>query len=51
MCRTHHRAHTAVLATEEVWMRAKIMTWKHLLYAAAALATVALAAGARYKPH
>jgi len=24
--------------------------WKHLLYTAAALATLALAAGARYKP-
>jgi hypothetical protein len=31
-------------------MRAKVMTWKHLLYSTAALATLALAAGARYKP-
>ena len=31
-------------------MRAKIIGWKHLLYTAAALATLALAAGARYKP-
>jgi hypothetical protein len=32
-------------------MRAKIMSWKHLLYTAAAVAALALAAGARYKPH
>jgi hypothetical protein len=31
-------------------MRAKFRTVKHLLYTAAALATLALAAGARYKP-
>ena len=31
-------------------MRAKLSGWKHLLYTAAALATLALAAGARYKP-
>jgi hypothetical protein len=31
-------------------MRAKFSTWKHLLYSAAALATLILAAGARYKP-
>jgi hypothetical protein len=31
-------------------MRAKFTSWKHLLYTAAALATLALAAGARYKP-
>jgi len=33
-----------------VRMRAKLSGWKHLLYTAAALATLALAAGARYKP-
>jgi hypothetical protein len=32
-------------------MRAKFAGYKHLLYAAAALAMVALAAGARYKPN
>jgi len=31
-------------------MRAKYTSLKHLLYTAAALATLALAAGARYKP-
>ena len=31
-------------------MRAKLSGLKHLLYTAAALATLALAAGARYKP-
>ena len=31
-------------------MRAKLTSLKHLLYAAAALTTLALAAGARYKP-
>jgi hypothetical protein len=31
-------------------MRAKMMSWKHLLYTTAALATLVLAAGARYKP-
>jgi hypothetical protein len=31
-------------------MRAKWNSWKHLLFSAAALATLALAAGARYKP-
>jgi hypothetical protein len=31
-------------------MRAKFSGWKHLLYTAAVLATLALAAGARYKP-
>jgi hypothetical protein len=31
-------------------MRAKVMSWKHLLFTAAVLATLALAAGARYKP-
>jgi hypothetical protein len=34
-----------------VWMRAKLNGWKHVLFAAAALATLALAAGARYKPN
>jgi hypothetical protein len=32
-------------------MRAKWNSWKHMLFAAAALATLALAAGARYKPN
>jgi len=32
-------------------MRAKFSGWKHLLYTAAALATLALAAGARFKPN
>jgi hypothetical protein len=32
-------------------MRAKFSWWKHLLYTAAALATLVLAAGARYKPN
>ena len=32
-------------------MRAKFSSWKHLLFTAATLATLALAAGARYKPH
>jgi hypothetical protein len=32
-------------------MRAKFSEWKHLLYTAAALATLALAAGARFKPN
>ena len=31
-------------------MRAEIIGWKHLLYTVAALATLALAAGARFKP-
>jgi hypothetical protein len=31
-------------------MRAKIISWKHLLYTVAALAMLALAAGARFKP-
>jgi hypothetical protein len=31
-------------------MRAKFSGWKHLLYTGAILATLALAAGARYKP-
>jgi hypothetical protein len=31
-------------------MRAKMISWKHLLYTVAALATLTLAAGARYKP-
>jgi hypothetical protein len=31
-------------------MRAKIMSWKPWLFTAAVLATLALAAGARYKP-
>jgi hypothetical protein len=31
-------------------MRAKFSGWKHLLYTAAVFATLALAAGARYKP-
>jgi hypothetical protein len=31
-------------------MRAKMTSWKHLLYTTAVLATLALAAGARYKP-
>ena len=33
-----------------VWMRAKLSSLRHLLFTAAALATLALAAGARYKP-
>jgi hypothetical protein len=32
-------------------MRAKFTGWKSLLFTAAVLATVVLAAGARYKPH
>jgi hypothetical protein len=32
-------------------MRAKFSGWKHWLFSATALATVVLAAGARYKPH
>jgi hypothetical protein len=32
-------------------MRAKWNSWKHTLFAAAALVTLALAAGARYKPN
>ena len=36
---------------EVIGMRAKISGWKHLLYTAAALATLVLAAGARYKPN
>jgi hypothetical protein len=32
-------------------MRAKLSGWKHLMFAAASLATLALAAGARYKPN
>jgi hypothetical protein len=32
-------------------MRNTFAGWKNLLYTAAALATIALAAGARYKPH
>ena len=31
-------------------MRAKLSSLRHLLFTAAALATLALAAGARYKP-
>ena len=31
-------------------MRAKFSGWKYMLYTAATLATLALAAGARYKP-
>jgi hypothetical protein len=31
-------------------MRAKITGWKHAVYAVAALAAFALAAGARFKP-
>ena len=31
-------------------MRAKVISWKHLLYTTAALAMLVLAAGARYKP-
>jgi hypothetical protein len=31
-------------------MRAKLTGWKHAAYAAAVLATLALAAGARFKP-
>jgi hypothetical protein len=31
-------------------MRGKLTAWRHLLYSAAVLATLALAAGARYKP-
>jgi hypothetical protein len=36
---------------EVIGMRAKFSGWKHLLYTAAALATLVLAAGARYKPN
>jgi hypothetical protein len=32
-------------------MRAKLSSWKHLLFTAAVLATLALAAGAKYRPH
>jgi hypothetical protein len=32
-------------------MRAKLSGWKHLLITAGALATLALAAGARFKPN
>jgi hypothetical protein len=32
-------------------MRAKLSGLKHLLLTAAVLATIAIAAGARYKPH
>ena len=32
-------------------MRAKFSGWKHLLFTVAALATLALAAGAKYRPH
>jgi hypothetical protein len=32
-------------------MLPKLSNWKHLLLTAATLATIALAAGARYKPH
>jgi hypothetical protein len=32
-------------------MRAKFSGWKNLLFTAATLATLVLAAGARYKPH
>jgi hypothetical protein len=31
-------------------MRAKLNSWKHLLFTVAALATLALAAGAKYRP-
>jgi hypothetical protein len=31
-------------------MRAKLGSWKHLLFTVAVLATFALAAGARFKP-
>jgi hypothetical protein len=32
-------------------MRGKFSGWKHLLFTAASLATLMLAAGARYKPN
>jgi hypothetical protein len=32
-------------------MRAKFSGWKHLLFTAATLTTLALAAGARFKPN
>jgi hypothetical protein len=32
-------------------MRAKVLSWKRLLFTAATLATLALAAGARFKPN
>jgi hypothetical protein len=32
-------------------MRKTLISWKPLLYTLATLATLALAAGARYKPH
>jgi hypothetical protein len=32
------------------WMRAKLISWKHLLFTAAVFAAFVLAAGARFKP-
>jgi hypothetical protein len=32
-------------------MRTRIKSWKHLLFTVATMATLALAAGARYKPN
>jgi len=32
-------------------MRANLGRWKHLMFTAAALATLALAAGAKYRPN
>jgi hypothetical protein len=50
--RGHALAADTPLHTKEVYrMRAKLSGWKHLLFTAATLATLALAAGARYKPN
>jgi len=46
-CRTDTSGDTK----EVIRMRAKLSGWKHLLFTAATLATIALAAGARYKPN
>jgi hypothetical protein len=36
---------------EVVWMRKKIGSWRHLVFQGAVLATMLLAAGARWKSH
>jgi hypothetical protein len=36
---------------EVVWMREKIGSWRHLVLQGAVLATLLLAAGARWKSH
>jgi hypothetical protein len=46
-CRHAGSQPTLSLIGEEV---GTMRNWKHLLYSAAALATLALAAGARFKP-